>query len=583
MTEAWDEKVLRYLDGELDGDLEREVRERLLADGEARERFVALACQQQAFADLLKESAAPARRTHRARRRIPSGRPLGFLLAAAAAVVVALLGAAVLLKAPARRPSLPVATKEVGPDPEAREREENLLREERRQALAEIEARRKRAQAELLEIERRKEQLLAERARAGQEEARRRADEELRRNEDRRRDAEARVEQVKAEERKLVEAPVPATRTAAATVERAEGDVAVATDGARKPASAGQALPAGAGLETGAKSAAALRFQDGTRLELGPETALGEVREREPGGGSGKRLHLARGVLGAEVARQPALQPMVIATPHGEVRVVGTALRIVVEAGSTRVEVTEGKVRLTRALDRKSADVAAGQFATAAELKALPSTLLGLVGHWKLDEGTGSAVQDASGHGHHATLAGSFRRAAGRLGLAVELDGTSAAEAPHAESLSPGASAWTVAAWVKKTDGGMGTVAFKDNGIFGEYYYLAVSTRARFSISTGSRDLSALGTRDINDGKWHHVAGVRTAPQALQVYVDGVLEGTAADPRPTSPAIGATSPFRIGVGTVLPGVGYFKGSLDDVRIYNRALSADEIKALYLGR
>jgi hypothetical protein len=93
-----------------------------------------------------------------------------------------------------------------------------------------------------------------------------------------------------------------------------------------------------------------------------------EVQDRDPAApgrkARGRRVQLARGTVAAVVSRQPADQPMSIVTPHGEARVLGTALRLSVRPdgkGSTQLEVTEGRVRFTRSRDGKSADVAAGQ------------------------------------------------------------------------------------------------------------------------------------------------------------------------------------------------------------------------------
>jgi hypothetical protein len=133
----------------------------------------------------------------------------------------------------------------------------------------------------------------------------------------------------------------------------------------REGAVQGGLVSGGQGVEcAGLESSAVASFRDGTRLEIGPETLIREVAERA--GNRGKRLFLARGTLLAEVARQPAEAPLVIATPQGEARILGTRLRLFVDAdprGLTRLEVAEGKVRLSRT-GGKSADVGAGSAAS---------------------------------------------------------------------------------------------------------------------------------------------------------------------------------------------------------------------------
>ncbi len=164
----------------------------------------------------------------------------------------------------------------------------------------------------------------------------------------------------------------PRTVAVAAALERVTGEVRI-LDEAPVAAEAGQAVGTGQGVHcVGKESAAVVAYADGTRFELGPDAILRDVRDRQPPGSGrpvkGKSAFLAQGTLTARVPRQPAGEPLVISTPHGESRVLGTTFKLVVEAGekgSTRLEVREGKVRLTRRGGR-GADVAAGQFAVAA-------------------------------------------------------------------------------------------------------------------------------------------------------------------------------------------------------------------------
>lgn len=154
----------------------------------------------------------------------------------------------------------------------------------------------------------------------------------------------------------MAPAPRGATVAAAASVERGEPEI----DG--RP---GATVPAGAGLRTG-KVGAVLLWTDGTLVELAAESVLRDVQPR------GRRFVLERGALQADVTRQPAGEPMSIATPQGEVVVLGTSFRLATGRDGMRLEVTEGKVRLTREKDRKSVEVAAGQTATDGDLVARP-------------------------------------------------------------------------------------------------------------------------------------------------------------------------------------------------------------------
>jgi len=90
-------------------------------------------------------------------------------------------------------------------------------------------------------------------------------------------------------------------------------------------------------------------------------------------------------------------------------------------------------------------------------------------------------------------------------------------------------------------------------------------------------DPGVLGTRNVNDGMWHHVAGVYDGFH-LYIYVDGTLDASTA----TTKLVAQTSdPLLLGANPHAPLPYYFNGLVDEVSIYNQALSAQQIQAIYL--
>lgn len=130
---------------------------------------------------------------------------------------------------------------------------------------------------------------------------------------------------------------------ALATLEAARGAIALIDRGRQQPVAAGAALVSGQGLATGADGGGRLRFADGTTIELEPDTLVAQVGEA-----LGKRLFVAAGRVSATVAAQPAGRPLVLGSPHLEATVVGTRLRLAVDPGGSRLDVTEGRVLLAR-------------------------------------------------------------------------------------------------------------------------------------------------------------------------------------------------------------------------------------------
>lgn len=160
--------------------------------------------------------------------------------------------------------------------------------------------------------------------------------------------------------------PAPEPIPPIARLEDVKGRVEILGEEGRSAACTGSPLHSGQGVETvAADGRATLVYADGTRVKIDPRTALRRVSDN----GTGKRLMVANGSIAAVVKPQRAGRPMTFATPHGEATVLGTSLRIVVEANGkklTRLEVEEGKVRLKSLLDTQTVDVQSGHYAVAA-------------------------------------------------------------------------------------------------------------------------------------------------------------------------------------------------------------------------
>ncbi len=163
-------------------------------------------------------------------------------------------------------------------------------------------------------------------------------------------------------------APEPKSAVAIAAiarVERVSGEVALISPAGRAPAREGQPILPGGGLETGLDGQLTMVYPDNTRLDVAPGTLIPRLAEVPAQGRvlGGKQVVLERGQVVAVVTRQPATQQMTFVTPLAEARVLGTTLRINVDPAWTRLEVKEGRVRLTRTSDGASVDVGPDQYA----------------------------------------------------------------------------------------------------------------------------------------------------------------------------------------------------------------------------
>jgi hypothetical protein len=200
----------------------------------------------------------------------------------------------------------------------------------------------------------------------------------------------------------------------------------------------------------------------------------------------------------------------------------------------------------------------------------------GLVASYGFNEGAGTTVGDGSGMGNAGTVEGPVWTAAGKFGKALTFDGSNDyVTVPDSSTLDPG-SAMTLEAWVRPTaSSGWRTVLLKENGT-GELAYSLYSASGTNRPSAwayvGGGSGSAIGTAAVPLTAWTHLAATYDGSN-LRLYVGGVLKVTKA----YSGSVASTAePLRIG-GNAVWGE-WFAGQIDEVRVYNKALSVAQIQA-----
>ncbi len=146
-----------------------------------------------------------------------------------------------------------------------------------------------------------------------------------------------------------------------AEIERVSGEALVS--GA--PAAVKGPVASGQSLKTGPRGSVAIRFRDRTLVELGENTSVEGLSDR------GRWLKLVEGSITLDVTRQPGNNPVVLSTPDAEISVLGTRFRLQYGSAGTRLEVREGRVRMTRLADRASVEVKTG-FTAGIDLAARP-------------------------------------------------------------------------------------------------------------------------------------------------------------------------------------------------------------------
>jgi tetratricopeptide (TPR) repeat protein len=210
--------------------------------------------------------------------------------------------------------------------------------------------------------------------------------------------------------------------------------------------------------------------------------------------------------------------------------------------------------------------------------------LAGLIGWWKLDETSGRDVADSSGNGNIGKILNGepkWQTSGGKIGGALLFDGKGDYVHIANESNFDFAGEVTVAAWIKvnqfdkewqaivtKGDSSWRLQRHQDTGAI-EFACTGLQ------VPGGSPYGGLYGNKAVNDGKWHHIAGVYDG-EKMYIYIDKIVDVS----QPASGAIATNDqPVFIGENAEMTGR-FWNGLIDDVRVYNYALSEGQITALY---
>jgi glucose/arabinose dehydrogenase/PKD repeat protein len=208
--------------------------------------------------------------------------------------------------------------------------------------------------------------------------------------------------------------------------------------------------------------------------------------------------------------------------------------------------------------------------ATFAALPAPPS----LVASYSFDAGSGPTLADISGRGHTGTISGATWSAAGKNGGALSFDGVNDWVTVADTAALDLSTAMTLEAWVRPTSTNRWrTVALKEQtgNLVYALYGNNSGQRASANLWLGSSEKEARSAGQLAANAWTHLAATYDGA-AIRVYVNGALSGTTAA---TGAMAASTGPFRIGGNAIWDE--FFAGQLDDLRLYNRALSATEVQ------
>ncbi len=335
---------------------------------------------------------------------------------------------------------------------------------------------------------------------------------------------------------------------------------------------------------------------------------LEPVSSRESAAAEARPLRLMVELAdGSRLLGMPVVKSLAVRTPYAKLEIAFDQVRRVTIAPDRETVVIEmdNGDRIHGALILKILEIetAFGKVSIGAEqIKEVrvagfwdwrPELRAGLILHYTFDGEDNGRAADASGHGNHGKICGTAWTPAGKVGGARVFNGTGdciVVDHDEKTGLFPTGAPLSVAAWFKTSAEApkhQPVLSTHYNGAGRDGYHLRVDSRDHggrvYWVASVEGGAYAVSQRAVNDGEWHHVAGVWDGKQN-SLYLDGVLQ--AAAPASGSLVYSHRAPFQVGhaANNNAPHARdefyYFKGTLDEIMVFARALSAEDAQALY---
>jgi len=202
----------------------------------------------------------------------------------------------------------------------------------------------------------------------------------------------------------------------------------------------------------------------------------------------------------------------------------------------------------------------------------------GLVSYWKFDETSGTTASDSSGNNNNGTLINGPAWTTGKIGNALQFDGANDYMDAGSGSNLNITGAKTLSLWIKPSSSAIDKRIIAAPSGFSEPYII-IQHNLQISIADGTllSDAKTTTGNVLSTSAWTHIAVVYNGADitAAKVYANGVQQ-TLGNP----PWVYGVPAGNLRIGSRQDNLGFFPGSIDEVRIYSRALTASEILAEY---
>lgn len=184
----------------------------------------------------------------------------------------------------------------------------------------------------------------------------------------------------------------------------------------------------------------------------------------------------------------------------------------------------------------------------------------------------GDDPEDLSQYDHDVELVGDPEHVDGKYGKAYEVSANNYVKVPITETLEQLTEKFTVVFWVKKADSQPATWNYMVAGGTLKWAVILNADQKVYIYSSNPNWSHRMTTTEMLPEDWTHVTMIYDTDSAVEVYFNGELAGSGAQPAAVSDVDGS-----IMVGARHPGQEFFAGAIDEVALYNRVLTEAEIK------
>jgi len=201
------------------------------------------------------------------------------------------------------------------------------------------------------------------------------------------------------------------------------------------------------------------------------------------------------------------------------------------------------------------------------------------IAHWRFDEGQGSTAYDESDHNNDGSLGtGSSAPTwtTGKFNNALSFDGNDYVNCGTDSSLRFTSEPFTLSAWIYSTSTSSGAEIIANDDVSNGYGFLTIAGGTLRFTTRGTTDVYTDSSTTIPTNTWAHVVAIYTGSNGeRKIYINGVEDASESI---TGSITAADDPLFIGQRA--DSSNYFQGKIDEVKVYNYALTAEQIKIDY---